>query len=133
MKVNEDKHIEKFIDKVMKEIALEKPSIDFTSKVMSQVRATKKSAVIVYQPLISKYSWMIIFGSFLLLVVYLIKNGDTQSTSWIDSIDLSILSHNIFSKVKFSRIGFYAVLFLTLMFYIQIPLIKKQINKQYKV
>lgn len=133
MKVNEDKHIEKFIDKVMKEIALEKPSIDFTSKVMSQVMATKKSAVTVYQPLISKYSWMIIFGSFLLLVVYLIKNGDTQSTSWIDSIDLSILSHNIFSKVKFSRIGFYAVLFLTLMFYIQIPLIKNQINKQYKV
>lgn len=133
MKVNEDKHIEKFIDKVMKEIALEKPSIDFTSKVMSQVMATKKSAVTVYQPLISKYSWMIIFGSFLLLVVYLIKNGDTQSTSWIDSIDLSILSHNIFSKVKFSRIGFYAVLFLTLMFYIQIPLIKNQIDKQYKV
>lgn len=103
MKVNEDKHIEKFVDKVMKEIALEKPSIDFTSKVMSQVRATKKSAVTVYQPLISKYSWMIIFGTFLLLVVYLIKNGDTQSTSWIDSIDLNILSHNIFSKVKLDR------------------------------
>lgn len=133
MKVNEDKHIEKFIDKVMKEVAIEKPSINFTSKVMAQVISTKKSEITTYQPLISKYSWMIVLGGFLALGFFLITNGDTSSKSWISSIDLSVLSYNIFSKVAFSKITFYAVLLLTLMFYIQIPLIKNQIDKQYKV
>lgn len=133
MKVNEDKHIEKFIDKVMKEIVIEKPSIDFTSKVMTQVISAKKSEITTYQPLISKYIWMIVLGSFLALVFFLITNGDSSSKSWISSLDLSFFSNNIFSKVKFSKITFYAVLFLTLMFYIQIPLIKNQIDKQYKV
>lgn len=48
---------------------------------MSQVIVTKKRAATVYQPLISKYVWMLIFGSFLVLVTYLLMNGDTQSTS----------------------------------------------------
>lgn len=133
MKVNEDKHIEKFVDKVMKELVIERPSIDFTSKVMAQVISTKKSEISTYQPLISNYVWLIILGSFLTLVFFLITNGDTSTNSWISSLDLSVFSNNIFSKVKFSKITFYAVLLLTLMFYIQIPLIKNQIDKQYKV
>lgn len=133
MKVNEDKHIEKFVDKVMKELVIERPSIDFTSKVMAQVISTKKSEISTYQPLISNYVWLIILGSFLTLVFFLITNGDTSTNSWIGSLDLSVFSNNIFSKVKFSKITFYAVLLLTLMFYIQIPLIKNQIDKQYKI
>jgi len=133
MKVNEDKHIEKFIDKVMNGVAIEKPSIDFTSKVMAQVISAKKSESTTYQPLISIYIWIIVLGSFLALVFFLITNGDSSSNSWLSSLDLSVFSNNIFSKVKFSKITFYAVLFLTLMFYIQIPLIKNQIDKQYKV
>lgn len=133
MKVNEDKHIEQFVEKVMKDVALDKPSFDFTSKVMAQVISAKKSEITTYQPLISKYIWMIVFAGFLMLVVFLITNGDTSSQSWMSSIDLSMFSNTKFLKVKFSKITFYAILLLTLMFYIQIPLIKNQLDKQFKV
>ena len=41
MKENEDKFLEKLVDTIMKDSKLEKPSLDFTAKVMSQVFTTK--------------------------------------------------------------------------------------------
>ena len=40
-----DKNIEKFIDGIMAESTLESPSIDFTSKVMSQILVAQKSKI----------------------------------------------------------------------------------------
>jgi hypothetical protein len=134
MKVNADKHIDQFVEKVMKEVAIEKPSFDFTSKVMDQVIVIKKREITTYKPLISKYIWMIIFGGVIALVALILINGDSSATNnWIDKFDLSVFSNNIFSKVKLSKISFYAILLSTLMFYIQIPLIKNQLDKQFKV
>jgi len=48
-----DKNIENLIDKMMAENTLESPSIDFTSKIMSQVLVAEKSKIKTYKPLIS--------------------------------------------------------------------------------
>src|ERR1700674_1453848 len=78
MKKNEDKNIELFVDKVMKETPLESPSRDFTAKVMVNVLALDKSKATVYKPLISKTGWMLIFAGIIATVVYFIINGGAQ-------------------------------------------------------
>ena len=62
MNENVDKHIEKLVDKAMKDSVLETPSFDFTSKVMQHVTATSKSKATVYEPLISKKVWFVVFA-----------------------------------------------------------------------
>lgn len=71
MKANEDKNIEKLVDHIMKDTILESPSFDFTSKIMSQVLATKTSDVTVYKPLISRTTFIAIFGFIIALFIYL--------------------------------------------------------------
>lgn len=61
MKDNMDNHIEKLVDKSMKKIELESPSLDFTKNVMTQIDALEKSSITSYKPLISKPMWFVIF------------------------------------------------------------------------
>ena len=49
MEANENKELEKLVDKMMSDLTLESPSIDFTSKVMAQVVVTKTSDVTLYK------------------------------------------------------------------------------------
>ncbi|MDP3352360.1 MAG: hypothetical protein Q8S44_01290 [Flavobacteriaceae bacterium] len=78
MKVNEDKLVDNFIEKVMKGVELETPSKDFTSNVMNLVYEVKKSDVTTYKPLVSKLGWSIIFGSVFVLVLALVFNNNPQ-------------------------------------------------------
>ena len=71
MKANEDKHLDEFAGKLMNETSLERPSTEFTSKVMSGVLAAGRGKVTVYKPLISKPFWFIIFGAVIILLGYL--------------------------------------------------------------
>ncbi len=132
MKVNEDKNIEKLVAKMMNEIPLEKPSFDFTSKVMAQVLANKTNDITTYKPLISKPLLILIFGSFFILFGYCIINGNTESSNeWFDSINLSQYYNNrLFLGLKFSKITAYAVLLSTLMLFLQIPLLKNHFDRQ---
>jgi CDP-diglyceride synthetase len=51
---------------LMRKDGLLKPSGDFTSRVMQAVES-KKELTMVFEPLISKKTWMIVFTSFILL------------------------------------------------------------------
>ncbi|MGM5470723.1 hypothetical protein ACS386_10655 [Flavobacteriaceae bacterium LMO-SS05] len=127
-----DKHIEKFVDKVMQSSTLEAPSFDFTAKVMSQVTATSISTVTVYKPLISKPVWGMLILLALGVVTFSVFSKDTTSFGWLDQLDFSRVS-NLFSGIKMSQTAMYSLFMFALMFFIQIPLLKHYFNKRFDV
>ena len=137
MKANTDKHIEKFVDKMMKETTLDTPSVDFTAQVMSQVLKIKTSQTTVYKPLISKWVWYGIFISMLGLIAYLSFNSSAVSGGLLEKFNLGTLPKfnipNLFSGLHFSKTTIYACVFLTLMLFIQIPIIKHVMNKRLEI
>lgn len=135
MKANEDKHLEEFAGKLMNETSLEKPSAEFTSKVMFQVLAAGTGTATVYKPLISKPFWFIIFGAVIILLGYLIINADPQSGGWFDSFDLSVVNNKFvkgLSGFKFSEITLFTVALSTVMLFVQITFLKNYFNKRVK-
>jgi len=130
MKENANKHIDQFVDKVMKSSKLETPSFDFTAKVMSQITVTSRSAVTVYKPLISKTTWVILLLLTVGMVGFSFFNKDTSTLGWFDKLDFSIVS-NLFSGVKISQTTMYSLLMFGVMLFIQIPLLKHYFNKRF--
>ncbi|SRR5258705_10840080 len=134
MKANEDKHLEKLAARLMNETSLEKPSVEFTSKVMFQALASDTSPVTKYKPLISKPFWFIIFGAVITLMGYLIISAGTQAGSWFDRFDRVINDKllNSFSGYKFSETTLFAVALLTVLLFVQISFLKNYFNKRVK-
>ncbi|GGK25207.1 hypothetical protein GCM10007962_19300 [Yeosuana aromativorans] len=139
---NTDKHIEKLVDKMMKETSLETPSFDFTNKVMDQVLALSSSKATVYKPLISKKGWVLISLGIIAITCYIIFGVKTESSGFMDTIDFSILSNNkitdTLSNLKAPSVSIpktfgYALMLLGLMVCIQIPFLKHYLNQRYKV
>lgn len=137
MKAKADKEIEKLIDKMMKETTLESPSFDFTAQVMSQVLKIKTNKVTVYKPLISKWIWYGIFISMLGLIAYLSFNDSVVTDGLLEKYNFGILPKfsisNIFSGLHFSRTTLYACILLTVMLFIQIPILKHHMDKRLEV
>jgi hypothetical protein len=136
MKANEDKHLEKLAGKLMKETSLEKPSSEFTSKVMFGVLAADTRTATAYKPLISKPFWFIIFGTVAMLMVYLFINADTQAGGWFDSLGLSVIDNKILkglSAFKFSEITLFSVALLIVMLFVQFAFLKKYFDKRFSM
>lgn len=130
--MDENKYIEKLVDHIMKDQTLESPSFDFTSKVMAQVTVTKTSEVKEYKPLISKPVWIGIIGSSILLAAYNILYGNQQSNGWFAKLDFnSFYSFQIGEMFHFSKVATYSIVLGTLLFFIQIPLLKNYFNSKY--
>lgn len=127
MKAKEDKTIEKLANKVMSNATLDSPSFDFTSKVMSQVLAVKTTNATVYKPLISKPTFIVVFGCIFTLFIYIFMNSESQTKSWFNYVDFSPM---YFSSFNFSKITTFAIVVSTLMFFVQIPLLKNHFEKQ---
>ena len=129
---NDEKKIEVFIDQLMSEDVLEKPSLDFTNNVMFKVEALANSKATVYKPLISKPVWFVILGSFLALVGNIYLKEPVTNSEWINRFDISIVANNLFGNfsVNFSSTLMYAFVFLALMVSIQVPLLKHYFNKR---
>ncbi len=77
--------LDKQFEEMMKGIRIDSPSSDFTLKVMSRIQAeaavTKRSILQDYQPVISKKTWIILIGAFVLLMVYLLVSGKESAAS----------------------------------------------------
>jgi hypothetical protein len=134
MKANNDKQLDKFIDKLMQETLPESPSPEFTSKLMLQVQATEMEKAAVYKPLISKRAWFIIFAVIIALTGYFIFNTDIRPGSWLASLDRINVNDDIMKMLpafKFSTITLYAVVLLPVMLFVQITMLKKYFNRQY--
>jgi hypothetical protein len=128
-----DEYYENLVDKVMAESTLLKPSADFTSKIMSQILIAEKSKRVVYKPLISKPVWFVIFGCLIAFVGYTIFTGN-QTSQYSSDLNGSYYSKidNLFPVFQLSSNTSYAVLIVTLMVLIQIPLLKNYYDKRYR-
>lgn len=132
MEEKETKYLEDLSRKVIGETTIESPSLDFTNAVITRINELHKSEVTVYKPLISKTAWILIA---LVVVSYIIFFASkTESSNWLTSVDFKILSKiNVLSDVTLSKTFTYAILFLALMFCIQIPLIKNHVDKRFEI
>ena len=134
MKNNDDKDIEKLVDKMMSESVIESPSFDFTSKVMSQVLSFEKKKSLVYKPVISKKAWFVILAGVIALFAFLFLNIQTTNSSV--NFDLSIFSFdkwfNSFADLRISSMTGNVLLLATLMLFVQIFLLKNHFNKRFE-
>lgn len=117
---------EELVKKMIKGLPLERPSSDFTQKVMQQVlrRSLKNS----YQPLISKRAWLVIAMMFILGVLWLFYNPETslidsEALSWNNKLQFK----NPFETIELSKTTIYAIGFMAL-FLLQIPFLKRYVR-----
>ena len=134
MKANKEDAIEKLVSNIMSDIPLDNPSEEFTSKVMLQLEGLMESKKLSYQPLISKKGWLSILVLIIALITYFILNNSEDNAGWFMNINYSLLFDNIInntiSKFKFSKTVFYAILIMSTMLIVQVPILKSYFNKR---
>ncbi|OXA94345.1 hypothetical protein [Flavobacterium hercynium] len=128
----DDKNIENLIDKMMADQTLESPSIDFTSKIMSQVLIIETSKAKVYKPLISKSAWLVIGCSLIGLSIYTLLGNDNLPNSEMTKL-YSDKATALFSGMHFSKNILYSLLIVPFMLFIQIGVLKNYFDKKYEV
>jgi len=125
----ESKNIDRITKKIIKDGGLEQPSPDFFSNVMEAIASQSTSPSMVYQPLISKKVWMLLFVLTAAVLVLLFIFPVFSETSLINPITIPEqykFSFNL-PKMKLSKTAIYGVGFLSL-FLLQIPFLKRQLN-----
>ena len=136
MKAHEDKGIENIVRKVMQDSGKESPSIHFTNQVMAQVEALQSSKITVYKPLISKPIWSMIGFAILATCLYLYLNTPSNEISWLSSINFDAITNNSITQTvsgfKMSKTLMYAIVFLSLMICVQVPLLKNHFDKRFE-
>ena len=134
---NTDKQIDDLAKKMMSSSGLEKPSVNFTANIMSQIEAIKSISVLDSKPLISKTAWFGIAIAVIGLFAYSFFNTSTESLGLFENVDLSFISNNkiseLLSSFTISKTVLYSVLLFGIMFSIQIPLLKNYLDKRYEV
>ena len=134
--MEEDKELDNFIRKSIKDIGLEKPTEGFTDLILSKIRAnTQVSATFVYKPLISKTVWFLILLLVITIFLSVIFGQFEQETTWLWLTKLNDLaSFNLFGKIPnlpISNTFVYGIVAVAFFVCIQTLILKKQIDKAY--
>ena len=134
MKNNQDQNIEKLVEQMMRNTAMESPSSAFTQTVMSEVLTPKKSKSLVYKPILSRRTWLIIFTGIITLFIYSYFNSGTDSS--IFNLNFTIINserlEKIFQSVQISSMTGNVILIATLMVLIQLFFLKKYLDKRFE-
>lgn len=133
--MEENKKLDDFIKSSMKEIDLEKPSIDFTDTVLSKIGIeAEKNTVLDNKPVFSKRIWFVIITLFVAIVGYVILGDSNMESAWLSASQLNKLAAFNLSaqlpKLPFSNTLFYGVLISTLFIWIQVFLLKNRFERQ---
>ncbi|WP_159950757.1 hypothetical protein [Polaribacter septentrionalilitoris] len=136
--MGENKHIEEldaFAKKYVKEIAQEKPSIDFTASILDKIALEKsQKSVFKTKALISKKSWFAIF-TLLLAIVLLSNKYSEKSVLEFPEVDFSFLDKiqipNLFESLTISNSVLISVFLFGLMFIAQVVFLKKHFDKRF--
>lgn len=130
----EDKKLETFVDKLMEEAPLESPSVDFTRSVMHKLEAETPKEVFQYKPIVSGKVLSAVFISFVALLILVGSHlGMDSGQGWFKNLNTEAWFHVDWSWMKgytSSKVMVYAFLFLGLMFFIQVSLLKKQLGRR---
>ncbi len=125
----------KDIKHLVKEAGVDHPSSDFLKNVMQSVEISSKKAL-VYKPLISKKIWFVI-GLIIVGLLFILPFLSQGKVSIIDTIDFSFLNlkriNNPLSGFTFHKTTTYGMLFLAILFFVQIPLLKRRIDRNFSV
>lgn len=127
-----DKNIEHLISKMMSEDKLESPSIDFTSKIMSEILLLEDKKLKAYKPLISKSVWFFIGAASAALVLYVSFFSGTETNLEVGKIYTDKIG-DAFSGIHFSKNIMYALLIVPFMILIQIGVLKNYFDKKYQL
>jgi len=132
-----DKNIEGFTKYIMKEVDVEKPSIDFLLKVMDAVKLESKASLsIVYKPLIPKSVWVLIVILFLALSVFVLT-GTTINYYLLSQIDVpivdNVLAFDLFKNIHFSKTFTLSFLVFSAFVLVQLFFIKNYFNNQQSI
>ena len=125
------KNIDKVTQNLIKDAGLQKPSHDFTSRVMEVVNAGVAQKV--YQPLISKRAWFVLVAVFVGSLLWISYSSTGLDLTFIDKLDLSnkLTVKNPFEGIEIPRSVIYSVGFMSL-FLLQIPFLKRLIEQRYE-
>ncbi|SNR15422.1 hypothetical protein [Tenacibaculum jejuense] len=125
----EQKSLERFSEKYIKELEVEVPPLNFTSSVMDTIiqQEIESAKVYEYTPLISKRTWIILSTFFTIIIVFVLRTSPSSIFSNFN-YDLNFPSINIFEGIKFftiSKITSFILSFLLLMILSQFYFFKK--------
>lgn len=126
----ENKNIDQFTAKVLKDAGLETPSLDFLANVMEEV-SKEKATIKAYKPLISKVGWFTIAALFFVFgfVLWRFSLGVSIIGDWNLS---SLLAKKYDLNVTIPRTYAYCFFFLLVFVIIQVNVIKKQFEKNFE-
>ena len=128
----DDRKLEEFVSRLMKDHRLEEPSQNFTANVMREVLVHSKSKSVVYKPLIPKSVWVGITTCILVLlaVVYFIPLSSEMSL--FNGFKFPDFPENpvVDLSYNFSKTFMYAAILFAIMLSIQIPVLKHYFNKR---
>ena len=123
-------NLDDFTRKLIIESGVHKPSLDFSKRVIEAIES-KAITTNVYQPLISRKSWVFII---IAVVVCLISFNFFQSTgnSILGQLEIGQYLDAAFSlpDIKLSKTFIYAIGFMSL-FLIQIPILKHYVFNRF--
>ena len=136
--MEENKELDDFIRKSIKEVGLEKPSADFTGSVLSKIAvANQKASVLVTKPLLSKTTWFLTLASVAAIFGYVLFGNSTTESTWLAAVLLNKLtSFNLslhMPQLSFSNTFIYGSIAIALCVWIQVFLIKNYFVKNYSL
>lgn len=130
--MEKDKEFSKWLERELKEIGAEKPSINFTASVLDTLQ--NEAVLNAYVPLISKKVWWTIAVFVLGVCVYLSCSAEKIDEHWMSIDNLDFLTKfnltDSMPSIQVSNTFVYAFLSLALFFYVQIFLLRQHFNKQ---
>mgnify|MGYP003133791662 CR=1 FL=1 len=120
---------DEIIKKLLQEAPLEKPSLDFSKKVMQQIEKQKASQS--YRPLISKTAWGAIAAIFMLGLLWVYFNPasnmyDVGNLTFTEKLNIKYP----FEGLTLSKTTAYAIGVMAL-FLLQIPFLKRILEKNH--
>ncbi|MDE3144375.1 MAG: hypothetical protein KGL19_09490 [Bacteroidota bacterium] len=136
MQQNNESPIENLVEKMIKEMAAEKTSVDFTAKLMMRVQSLQSEKSISYQPLISKMGWMLIAVCIMALLGFVIVNADQTKSGLLNTEAMNHFLRNMLQDLNLmhsSTISIYAVLFSTVMLFVQISILLNRYQKRLRI
>ncbi|PHR74095.1 MAG: hypothetical protein COA67_01655 [Lutibacter sp.] len=134
---DKDNHLlDDFINKMIKETPIEKPSADFSGNVMDAINTLElKKAKRAFEPLISKKVWLLISAGIITLTIFLLNTGVNMNEGYLSNIDLSKFTNAISFETSYnlnvSNTAMYGFIFLAIMIPIQIGYLKNRHDRKF--
>lgn len=133
MDKHEEKKLEKFVDRLMADAPLESPSVDFTKNLMQRIEVQTQNEAFQYKPIMSRPVLVGLFVAFSVLMVYVISQyGLGDETGWFDKLTWEPNFKPLWGWLEnytSSKVSVYAVLLFGFLFFVQVPWLKKHMDR----